>query len=547
VRKTALSLAIAALAAAAAVVAPQASAFDLVQMPGTYERPVHLSGPPGDPTRLLIVEQPGVIRLLKNQTEPATTYLDISGKVQSVEDTDGGNEEGLLSMAFASPTRFYVAYTAGTGADSDVVVEAYDVNAGGDTADPGSADEIIRIPHPVGSNHNGGQIQIGPDGNLWISIGDGGGPGGDSDGDAQDPNRLTGKILRITPRPGDTGYTIPAGNPYEDGGGAPEIWANGLRNPWRFSFDRATGDLLLGDVGEGTQEEIDHAAAPNLGCGSNYGWPWFEGDSVLGSGTEPATHHEPLIVHTRDENFRAIAGGYVIRDTALGDDIGKYVYGDTFVDELRLYDFSTGTSALTGEDVTTLSSFGEDGVGRVYAVSLDGTVHRLVHETNGGSTGAPDLVERSPSCDPPPGNGDGTTPPPGGDGTTPPGGTPPTTPPGTTPGPLRGPRILAATRRRQRALRRRTAFVRVGCDIACTVGVNGRLAVRRARFHLPGGRVQVPAGELRTVRVRIPRRAARSGRRALRRGARVRVIFGLRATAANGQQNVTSRTVRVVR
>jgi hypothetical protein len=528
--------------------APPAAAFDLDQMPGAYTQPVHLSGPPGDATRLLVVERAGTIKLLKDETGPPTTYLDITAKVQ-----DGGGEEGLLSMAFASTSRFYVAYTAGTGAASELVVEAYDVAPGGDTADPLSADEIIRIPHPVGNNHNGGQLQMGPDGNLWISTGDGGGTAGDSDGDAQDLGRRLGKILRITPG-ADGGYTIPAGNPYAGGGGAAEVWAAGLRNPWRFSFDRGTGHMYIGDVGEGTQEEVDRAPTPGLGCRSNYGWPWFEGDFVLGSGAPPPTHHEPLIVHTHDPadppdtdgDWAAVAGGYVIRDTALGDDIGKYVYADTYIGRIWRADPATGATGATGELVSMLVSFGEDGVGRLYAVSFDGEVHRLVHETTGASEGAPALVSVTPTCgtEPAAGGGTTTTTTPPGDGTTPPGEPPPaTTPP---PGTTTGPRITGGTLRRQRALRRRSAFVRVGCDMDCTVSATGRLAVRRARFHLRGGSARVAAGGKRVLRLRIGRRALRSGRRALRRGARVRMFVLVRATAANGQQNLRTLAIRVI-
>ncbi|MDQ3741770.1 MAG: PQQ-dependent sugar dehydrogenase, partial [Actinomycetota bacterium] len=393
------------VAAALSVSAAPAHAFDLVEIAGTYNAPIHLAGPPGDPTRLMIVQQDGTIRLLKNETTPTTMYLDISAKVTSPAD-GGGGEEGLFSMAFASPQRFYVAYTAGAGADSDLVVEAYDVAPDGDSADPGSADEIIRIPHPVGTNHNGGQLQIGPDGNLWISTGDGGGVGGDADGDAQDANRLLGKLLRITPGP-DGDYTVPPGNPYADGGGAPEVWATGLRNPWRFSFDRATGDLLLGDVGEGTQEEVDRAAAPGLGCGSNFGWPWFEGNHVLGAGSPPPSHHAPLLVHTHgapngdtDGDWGALTGGYVIRDTALGADVGKYVYVDVFIGELWLADPVTGATTRSDETRQGIGSFGEDGVGRVYALSLfTDRVYRLVHEDTGASQGAPAPAAVTPTCD----------------------------------------------------------------------------------------------------------------------------------------------------
>ncbi|HEV3000671.1 MAG TPA: PQQ-dependent sugar dehydrogenase, partial [Solirubrobacteraceae bacterium] len=397
---TALALAFAALAA-------PAHAFDLEQLPGTYVQPVQVAGPPGDTARVLVVEQSGRVQLVKDGVRQAAPFLDVASRI------DFGGEEGLLSMAFAPDYAtsgfFYVAFTADTGTSgNDFVVEQHRVAPGGDTALAGSAREVIRIPHRVGDNHNAGQLHFGPDGNLWISTGDGGGFSKDSDGDAQDPNELLGKVLRIAPR-ADGGYDVPAGNPFAGGGGAPEVWATGLRNPWRFSFDRATGDLLIGDVGEATMEEVDLAAAPGRAPGANFGWPYYEGTFVPASGPQPATHHAPLFTHTRAQGWRAITGGYVIRDPALAE-AGKYVYGDFFVDRLWLYDFATGTRAPTDDTVDMLSGFGEDGVGRVYATSLGGSVYRLVAE--GGAT----PPQTPPGETAPP--GDGTPPAEGGGGGT---------------------------------------------------------------------------------------------------------------------------------
>jgi glucose/arabinose dehydrogenase len=525
-----------ALAALLLTAAP-ASAFDLEQVPGEYDAPVHVTAPPGDASRLLVVEQAGTIELLKDFTGAPTTYLDITEKV------DAGGEQGLLSMAFASASRFYVFYTQGSGTASELVVEAYDVAAGGDAADEASADEIIRIPHPVGTNHNGGQLQMGPDGNLWISTGDGGGVNRDADGDAQDPNRLLGKILRIAPGAGG-GYTIPTGNPYAGGGGAPEVWATGLRNPWRFSFDRGTGDLLVGDVGESTMEEVSHAAAPGRAPGANFGWPWFEGTHVLGSGAPPATHHAPIVTQRAADGWHAIVGGYVIRDGGLGGDAGRYVYGDTYRSELCLYDFAARASYPTGEHVELLVSFGEDAAGRVYAVSLAGQVYRLV-----GEAGAPE--GEGETCGPlpppaPPGTGTGTAPPPSGE--PPPGETATGTGPGPAPGtsPITPAlRLFAITLRRQRALRRGSVFVRAGCNVDCALRASGRLEIGGRRLALRGKRLAGPAGTRRVLRLRIGPRARRIALRALRRRAPVRTVVTVVASRPDRPPVRRTLTVRV--
>jgi hypothetical protein len=522
--------------------AAPAHAFTLETVPGTYAGPVHVSGPPGDATRVLVVERAGRIQLVKNGVKAAAPYLDISARV----DTDA--EEGLLSMAFPSPDRFYVLFTEDVGAPagSDIVVERYDVDGTGDAADPTTRTEILRIPHRVGNNHYGGQLQIGPDSNLWLSTGDGGGVSRDSDGNAQNPGDRLGKILRIAPREAG-GYDIPAGNPYASGGGAPEVWARGLRNPWRWSFDRATGDMLIADVGESDREEIDVAPAPGLGCGANFGWPWFEGTLVLGSGAAPATHHAPAFEHTHDEGWQAITGGFVIRDPAV-EEAGRYVYGDFYVDQLWLYDPVTGANAATGVTVDGLAAFGEDGVGRVYAISLGGTVHRI--ESNAGTNGeaASRASVQVPGCDPT----TTTTTQPGPGGEQPPagGGDPPRDVPATTPPPAGGPaplRLSVTTLRRQRAARRRRVFVLAGCDVPCRLRLTGRLTIGRASFRLTGSEAVARAGTRRPLMARLGPRARRAARRALRRGDTVAARLSVRAAAPDGRTTARSLTVAVRR
>ena len=510
-RRLTAPLAVAALLLAA----PPAYALDLDQIGGTtFAAPVHVSGPPGDATRVLVVEQGGTIRLVKNGVVQGTPYLDIDAKVDN-----GGGEEGLLSMAFppdhATTGRFYVFYTAETGTTgSDLVVEEHVVAPTGDTALPGS-NEIIRIPHRNADNHNGGQLQFGPDGNLWISTGDGG-SGNDPWGNGQNRNTLLGKILRIDPRPGG-GYDIPPGNPYGSGGGAPEIWAIGLRNPWRFSFDRLTGDLWIGDVGQGYAEEIDRASAPDLGCGANYGWVAFEADQETGLASAPASHHEPLIVRTRTEGWRAIAGGYVLRDQDLPDgERGHYVYGDFFVDQLWLANPNVAEQGTAQtETVDQLSAFGEDGIGRVYATSLGGPVYRLT-----GSSPAP-VRFTPPGCTPsggvsapaPPPIEDPAPQPPPSNGTTPTGAQPAIAPL----------RLFAGTAPRQRALDRRRVFVRLRCSAACDLRARARgLRPRTLRLE---------AGRTRTVLLRLGPRS----REALRDGESVLLRIRIRATGVGGE------------
>jgi hypothetical protein len=240
---------------------------------------------------------------------------------------------------------------------------------------------VIRVAHHR-SNHKGGQLQVAPDGTLLAGFGDGG-AGGDPDENAQNLSRMLGKLIRIRPNPGG-GYSIPADNPFRNRAGArPEIYAYGLRNPYRFSFDRRRGHLTIGDVGQDEIEEIDFVPGRSggraPGGGYNFGWDTFEGRSRYESGSA-AGHLPPVLQHTHGQGFCSITGGYVIRDRSLGRGwFGRYVYGDYCDGTLRLAHLRrpTASSRATGLSVSNLVSFGEDSRGRVYAVSLDGPVYRL--------------------------------------------------------------------------------------------------------------------------------------------------------------------------
>ena len=345
---------------------------------GRFEEPTYLAAPRGDKRRF-VVERAGRIRVVRRGRVLGKPFLDISSRVQT------GGESGLLSMAFArdyaSSRRFWVYYTDRQGF---IQIDQFRASAGNrNVADPGSRRSVIRVAHHRG-NHKGGQLQVGPDGYLYAGFGDGG-AGGDPDENAQNLSRLLGKMIRIQPKP-NGGYTIPSNNPFRGRSGArPEIYAYGLRNPYRFSFDRRRGHLTVGDVGQDEIEEIDFVKGRSGGRqpsgGYNFGWDTFEGRNRYESGSAPG-HVPPVLQHSHESGFCSITGGYVIRDPALGRGwTGRYVYGDYCDGTLRVAPFKRPTtrSRATRLRVESLVSFGEDGRGRVYAVSLGGAVYRLAH------------------------------------------------------------------------------------------------------------------------------------------------------------------------
>jgi glucose/arabinose dehydrogenase len=345
---------------------------------GRFDSPLYVTAPPTDRRRVFVVEQGGTIRVLRDGRKLATPFLDISGRVTA------GGEQGLLGLAFApdyaTSKRFYVYYTAsGSGANTLAEYRA----SSADRADPGSGRILFAQPDRE-SNHNGGQLAFGPDGLLYVGLGDGG--GGDDQhgtrGNAQDLGSLLGKILRIDPRAsGDRPYAIPSDNPFASRAGARgEIYSYGLRNPWRFSFDRSTGALIIGDVGQDELEEID-AVAHDAGRGANFGWRPFEGTQQ--NFDEPAPGAvRPVLQKTHDDGWCSITGGYVVRDPGVPGLRGRYVYGDYCKGQLRSARVTpgraTGDRAIAGlPAISQLSSFGEDARGRVYVTSLDGPVYRF--------------------------------------------------------------------------------------------------------------------------------------------------------------------------
>jgi glucose/arabinose dehydrogenase len=341
---------------------------------GRFNEPTYITAPRGD-RRRFVVEREGRIRIVQGGHVLARPFLDISDRVT----TDG--EGGLLSMAFArdyaQSHRFWVYYTDNQGF---IQIDQFRTPAATpNRADPSSRRSVIRVPHYQG-NHKGGELQVGPDGMLYAGLGDG---GSGADENAQMLGVMLGKLIRIDPKP-NGGYTVPSSNPLRGRAGAlPEIYAYGLRNPYRFSFDRRRGSLTIGDVGQSEIEEIDFIPGRPSGRqprgGYNFGWNTFEGSSRYDSGSAPG-HVPPVLEHTHNEGFCSIIGGYVIRDPSLGRGwTGQYIYGDVCDGTLRLAHLRrpTASSHPTRLGVNTLVSFGEDGRGRVYAVSLDGPVYRI--------------------------------------------------------------------------------------------------------------------------------------------------------------------------
>ena len=342
---------------------------------GDFSEPVGVTGAPGDPSQVFVVQRAGQVMLLLDGHKQAQPFLDIAKLVNS----HGGDEQGLLGLAF-SPDYihnglFYVDYTI---ADNDIVVVQYRRSASDtDLADAGSARVVLTIDHHKYTNHNGGQLQFGPEGDLYIGVGDGGSEE-DPENNGQNTDTLLGKILRIDPSPGG-GYTIPSSNPFVgQAGKRAEIWAYGLRNPWRFSFDRSTGDMIIGDVGQNLQEEVDFAPA-GTGAGANYGWSIWEGDRRNKPGTAPNAVF-PVLVALHSSGYCAIIGGYVVRDRSLPSLYGRYLFGDYCrapIESVKLsHGRATGLRA-TGLEVSSTSSFGEDARGRIYITSLSGPVYRI--------------------------------------------------------------------------------------------------------------------------------------------------------------------------
>ena len=352
------------------------SALALKLVAENLSSPIFVTAPFQDTTRLHVVERGGVIKVMRGDTLLNTPFLDISARVLA------GGERGLLGLAFhpqyAQNNEFFVYYTNLNG---DSHVSRFWVTANRDVADPSAEDTLLVVAQPFG-NHNGGMLAFGPDSMLYVGLGDGG-SGGDPQGHGQNTSTLLGSILRIDVDAG-TPYAIPGDNPFvNDTAAAPEIWAYGLRNPWRFSFDRATGDLYIGDVGQGAWEEIDFQPISST-AGENYGWNVMEGLHCYNAAScDQAGLSLPVLEYPHSEGC-SVTGGYVYRGGKIPPLQGRYFYGDYCNGWIRSFRVEGGTavdpldhSAELGT-LSQVTSFGEDALGELYVVTLGGRVFRVV-------------------------------------------------------------------------------------------------------------------------------------------------------------------------
>ncbi len=507
--------------------APSAEAATLAQV-GDFTRPVYVMAPPRDTRNVFVVERGGTVRLLVNGVRRARPFLDISSLVAT--STSRESERGLLSIAFAPDYllsgRFYVYYTSRrppAARAGDIAIDEFRRSATDpDVADPATRRPILAIDHDDYENHNGGQLAFGPDGLLWVGTGDGGGAG-DPLRSGQNPGSQLGKLLRLDVRPGAA--LAAADNPLGAG-----IWAAGLRNPFRFSFDRLTGDLSIGDVGQGDVEEIDFVTkAAGLGRGGNYGWNVLEGSTRYGAGRLarpeelPGGYIGPVIEHPHSAGWCSITGGYVVRDPALPELLGRYVYGDYCKGELYAATLApTGATRVgpVGLKVSGLSSLGEDGCGRLYAASIDGPVYRLAQS---GACAGPAPVPFAV-----PGDGPAGSP-----------GRPD----------RRRPKVRLRAPQGQPVLRRGFLAVSVRCNELCRVRASGRLLLHRGGR---GPKLQVARRTLaRNARVTLKLPIPLPARRELRARLRTRTIAIARltvtATDVTGNRRVARTLVGIGR
>ena len=507
--------------AAGLAAAPAASAAPtLVPVGGGWSAPIHASSPPRDTSRLFVVQKDGLVRVVVDGVVQAAPFADLTGQVAT------GSEQGLLSIAFPFDYESTgLAYVYLTATDGELQVRELRRSA----ADPNRSDGTQRIvwrqPHNQAANHNGGTVDFGPDGLLWLATGDGG-SGNDVFGHAQDPASQLGKLLRIDPRPsGSASYTVPAGNPF-----GTAVFSTGLRNPFRFSFDRGTGDLLIGDVGQSTREEIDWVRfEEGLGRGGNYGWACFEGFAAGPKDCTPANYIEPIHDYSQG-NPRAVAGGVVVRDPGLPTLLGRYLYADTYAGQIRSLipaRPATGDGA-TGLTRTNLVAFGEDACGHVYVVSISGTVERLQDGMPGACVPEPE-PRRLPG-DPEPG---AATPAP----------SPATGTPGGGAADTAAPRLRIRVSGQRTLVSRRRLRIAVTASELATLRVGGRLR-GVARFRAANRRAA--AGRRVVLTARITRKAARKLRRTLRRK-RVIATLTILARDGTGNQRRAERRVKIAR
>jgi glucose/arabinose dehydrogenase len=371
------ALAAFAIAGGAASAAPVVKAVQI----GVFQRPTFLAAAPGAPTLLFVVEQGGKIRVLVNEKQTAS-FLNISDLVLGPPDASAGGEQGLLSIAFApdyaQSKLFYVFFVNLKG---NLEVDEFQRSASPLQAKRSTRRVLLDIPHPGATNHNGGQMQFGPDGFLYISTGDGGNTATPGE-PARNLDNLLGKLLRIDPfhKTGSLPYAIPPTNPFVNKAGRDQIYAYGFRNPWRFAFDNQW--IAIGDVGQSRQEEVDLLKAANA-RGVNFGWPQYEGKLVYDSSRAgPGPARFPMFTYDHNNGRCAIIGGLVAHDPDLPSLSGRYLYGDACNGAIRSFVPNVAAQTVAGDQPTGvvlpgLSSFGRSGGGKIYVAQTSGAVSRL--------------------------------------------------------------------------------------------------------------------------------------------------------------------------
>ena len=358
---------------------PSADAVQFELVASGFFRPVYVTHANDDSNRLFVLEQGGKIIIVDNGFVGNQPFLDISSLLTWDVNADGGTgytERGLLGLAFhpeyVDNGQFFVFYTDTEGA---TVVARYQVSTDPHIADASSAEIILKVSQPY-ANHNGGHIDFGPDGYLYIALGDGG-AANDPLGAGQNKDILLGSILRIDVD-SDSPYAIPADNPFVDSV-APEVWAYGVRNPWRISFDRASGDMYFGDVGQNLWEEINFQPADSMG-GENYGWNAYEASQVFNGGVPAEETVFPIAEYNHDLGC-SITSGYIYRGETLPDFDGVFFYGDWCTGNVwASYRDVSGTwqSSLFTQTAFQIAAFGEDEAGELYIVDYSGDLYRIV-------------------------------------------------------------------------------------------------------------------------------------------------------------------------
>lgn len=357
--------------------APDPSGVTLTLVANGFFRPIQVTNAGDDSGRLFIVEQNGRIWILQDGQILPEPFVDLTDRVSQAV-TRGYSEQGLIGFAFppdfAESSMVYIHYSDRGG---DTVLSQFSLSADPNVVDAASEATLLTLSQPH-ANHNGGHITFGPDGNLYMALGDGGSAGDPLD-TGLDPSDWYGSILRLAPD-GDGGYIVPEDNPAStDDSFAPEVWNYGLRNPYRFSFDRATGDLYIADVGQNVWEELNFQPAESAG-GENYGWSDFEASAPYHSNTVPVNMTYPFFEYRHEGNRCSVTGGYVYRGEAIPDLDGVYLFGDFCSGEIwaswRDADRNWHTELFL-EAGDSITGFGEDETGEVYVVTYGGDIYRI--------------------------------------------------------------------------------------------------------------------------------------------------------------------------